>query len=299
MAQSVTQFADSIDPSFQKVFVDTEKEWPTVAERVFHVEDTNLYNTKHSANSGFGLVPEKTHGLAATIDQRYQLYDKTYTQVSYSLAVEVTREMLAFDLTSSFKTLPRALQFSWKQTIETLAANVFNRHINGSYLGADGKVLCANDHPPRPNSSASQDNLGTAGSLTHTTLADGRLNLLKTKNARELQEQRIADRLIIPPDLFEKASIITKSDRKSGSANWDVNIFKGEALDIIQWPFITVTTAYWLQDSRQHDLYIMFSQRPEFNRDKGVSEQIAKWYIFVMCALGFSGWRGIWGNNGA
>jgi hypothetical protein len=176
---------------------------------------------------------------------------------------------------------------------------VFNRHINSSYLGSDAKALCANDHPPRVGSSASQDNLGTAGSLTHTTLADGRLNLLKTKNARELQEQRIADRLIVPPELYEKANIITKSDRKSGSANWDVNIFKGEGMDIIQWPFITITTGYWLQDSRQHDLYILFSARPEFNRDKGVSEQVAKWYIYARCAVGFSGWRGIWGNNGA
>jgi len=299
MAMTLPQFADSIDPSFQKVWVDTDKEWPTVTEKLFHVESTSLYNTKHSFNTGLGAVPVKTAGTATTIDQRYQGYDKTYTQVSFGLGVEVTREMMDFDLTSSMKQLPRALQFSMKQTIETYGANIFNRHINGSYLGPDGKVLCANDHPAHPLSSVEQDNLGTAGSLTHTTLADGRLNLMLTKNERNMQGRLQADRLIIHPNNGEKARIILKSEKKSGSANWDVNIFRDGGIEPVEWPFISVTTGYWLQDSKEHKLYLLWSCKPEFNRDKGVSEQIAKWYVYARFAIGFSNWRGIWGNNGA
>ena len=295
---NTAQFADNLDPAFRKIFHDTEKQWPSVMERIFNVESSSLHAEKMSANSGLGLTPVKTEGTATTLDTRVQLYDKTFTHVAYGVGVEITREMMDDDLSGSMKATPQAMSISGKQTIETLAANHFNRHVTGAYTGPDGKVLCATDHPAY--GSASQSNLGTAGSLTHSTLAAGRLAMKKMKNHRGLFQRVDPKILLVPPDLEEKAQIIVNTDRKSGSANWDVNIFNGSGIEIVVWNFITVTTAYWLiGDKAQHQMYWFWRTKPEFNRDRGVSEQIAKWYTYFRCISGHVDWRGIWGNNGA
>jgi hypothetical protein len=106
------------------------------------------------------------------------------------------------------------------------------------------------------------------------------------------------DYLLLSPTLEEKARIIIGDHYKSGSANYDVNILGNMGLNILVNPYITVTTAYWLI-SKTNQLQWIWSRKPEFNRDKGVSEQIAKWYTYFRAANGWTGFRGVVGNNGA
>jgi len=175
--------------------------------------------------------------------------------------------------------------------------NHFNRHITSGYTGGDGLVLCHDTHTTT-QSSATFDNLGAAGSLTHTTLADLRLLQKKMKNWREIPEVIDSKWLLVPLDLEEKANILLGDRYKSGSANYDVNIFNGAGLTIVASPFITVTTAYWLIAAK-NGLKWKWSARPEFNRDKGVSDQVAKWYTYWRAVSGWNDFRGIVGNNGA
>lgn len=298
MAMTTGQHADSLDPGFRTIFHDDEPAKPAVMSRLFNESTTDLLTVKESSVSGFGQVPQKTQGQAATVDQRYQGYNASYTQLFYSMAAEVTREMLDFDRGGSMKTIPTAMSAAVKATLETMAANHFNRHITSGYTGPDGSLLCVTNHAARAGSAATHGNLGTAGSLTHTTLADGRLNMNKTKGVRQEPMETKPNYLQVPPDLEEKALIITGSDRKSGTANWDVNIFKGGGLEIVVNNYITITTGYWLI-SKNNKLQWIWSAKPEFNRDKGVSEQIAKWYVYFRCVSGWTDWRGVWGNNGA
>jgi hypothetical protein len=288
--------ADSLDPGFKTVFYQEDKAYPMFMEMLFNVKNTNLLTEKESKITGVGLIPRKTEGGAAEGDQRYQGYDKSYTQLFYSLEVECTREMLAYDLHGNMKNLPKAMKRSTNATVETIAANHFNRHINGSYLGPDGVVLCSNSHPNN-HTSAVHDNLSTAGSMTHTTIADMRLLQRKMKNEAQIPELLSMDYLLVPLDLEETARIITGDHYKSGSANYDVNILNGMGLKILPNPYITVTTAYWLI-SKNNYMNWFWSARPEFNRDKGVSEQVAKWYVYFACVSGWTDFRGIVGNNG-
>jgi hypothetical protein len=44
-------------------------------------------------------------------------------------------------------TRTQALAFSFRQTKENVAANVYNRAFNTAYTGGDGKALLVTDHP--------------------------------------------------------------------------------------------------------------------------------------------------------
>jgi hypothetical protein len=297
MPENTAAMADSLDPIFKNVYYQKDKPYPSFMNTLFTVENTNLLTLKESKLTGVGLIPRKTQGAAASSDQRYQGYDQSYTQLFYSLEVEATREMLDFDLHGNIANLPKAMRRSTDATIETIGANHFNRHINGSYLGPDGVVLCSNSHPNN-HTSAVHDNLGTAGSMTHTTIADLRLLQKKMKNEAQIPEMLGLDYLLVPLDLEEKARIITGDHYKSGSSNYDVNILNGAGLKILANPYITVTTAYWIV-AKDNFLKWFWSAAPEFNRDKGVSEQVAKWYVYFRCVSGWTDFRGVVGNNGA
>ncbi len=296
MPISTAAHADSLDPSFRLVYHMTDKEFPTYMSMFYTESDTNILTVKESKVTGVGIIPRKTQGQAATLDEQYQGYNKDYTQKFYSLGVEVTREMLDFDLHNSMANLPKALKRATTATVETIGANTFNRHINGSYLGPDGVVLCSNSHP-NTHTSAVHDNLDTAGSMTHTRIAAMRLLQRKMKNERQLPEMLGLDYLLVPFELEEKAKIVTGDHYKSGAANYDVNILHGAGLQVIVNPYITVTTAYWIV-AKDNFLKWIWSAQPEFNRDKGVSEQVAKWYVYFRCIEGWTDFRGIIGNNG-
>lgn len=296
MPQSTAANADSLDPIFRKIYHDEDKEWPTFMSMFFNESTTDLLTLKESKVTGIGFIPRKTEGQAATLDSRYQGYDQTYTQLFYSLGVEVTREMLDFDRSGAVANLPKAFNRATKATIETIAANHFNRHRNGSYLGPDGVELCDNSHPNQ-HTSAVHDNLDSPGSMTHTRIAAMRLLQKKMKSEAQMPEMLGMDYLLVPLELEEKAKIVTGDHYKSGSQNYDVNILNGAGLKVIANPYITVTTAYWIV-AKDNYLEWIWSTRPEFNRDKGVSEQVAKWYVYFACVSNWTDFRGIIGNNG-
>ena len=293
---STAQIADSLDPAFRKIFHDAAKDLPQIREQIYNIESSSLYQEKLSAMSGLGLVPTKTEGTATTMDDRVQLFDETFTHTSYGQGFQATREALDDDLGGSLKNTPKAMSRSILATRETLAAHPFNRHVTGAYTGADGKVLCATDH--LAYGAATQSNLTTAASMTHATLASMRLALRKLKDHRGIGQRTEGRKLLVPPDLEEKAGIVTGDHYKDGSMNYDKNILHN-AWEIVVWNYITITTAYWvLADKSDHQLYWFDRVKPEFNRDKGVSEQVAEWYSYFRCSNGFVDWRGIQGNNG-
>ena len=98
--------------------------------------------------TGFGLATVKNQGAAVSYDSETQGPTKRYTHVTYGLGYIVTREELEDNLYEVVsKRRIKALSFSVRQTEETVAANIMNRAFNSSYTGADGKEMCATDHP--------------------------------------------------------------------------------------------------------------------------------------------------------
>ena len=140
------------------------------------VEYTDLFDMDTSDKNyeelveltGFGLAPVKTEGSGVQYDSESQGYTKRATHVAYSLGYIVTREELddnQYEIVS--KRRSKALAFSFRQTKEIVAANVYNRATNSSYTGGDGKELLATDHP---TSNGNQSNeLATAADLSEAS----------------------------------------------------------------------------------------------------------------------------------
>ena len=111
------------------------------------------------------------------------------------------------------------------------------------------------------------------------------------------------DTLIEPPALEKEARILLESQQRTGTANNDINPYKGR-LKLIVWDYLGSAaggsdTAWFVLDSKQADLNF-------YNRDdRGVEgpeydfdTKTAKWSVVARWSVGFSDWRGVYGSKG-
>jgi hypothetical protein len=109
--------------------------------------------------------------------------------------------------------------------------------------------------------------------------------------------------LIVPPALEKEARILLDSSLRAGTANNDLNPYKG-ALKLIVWDFLGSAaggsdTAWFILDEGLHQLnWFDRSNRglegPEYDFDT----KNAKWSILLRYSQGFSSWRGTYGSLG-
>lgn len=177
---------------------------------------------------GTGLMPVKAQGAGVSYDQIRQGYVQRYNHLTYAMGIIFTYEMLAdkqYDL--GFKQA-RYLGFSARQTQETVAANVLNRAFNSSYAFADGKELCATDHP-KVSGGTFRNELATAADLSHAALEQALIDIDNFTDDRGLKIAVRGTKLIVPTALRFEAARILKSSLESGTANNDANVIRSEA----------------------------------------------------------------------
>jgi len=196
------------------------------------VEYTDLFETRSSdkayeetmAMSGFGLASAIPSGSSVSYDTASQSFITRFTHVKYGLGFIITREMVEDDQYKQVGNLrAQALAMSMRITKETVGANVYNRAFNASYLGGDGKELCATDHPSK-NGPAYANELTVAATLSEAALEQACIDIMRMKNDRGLQIKIMPVSLHIPPELYFEAERILGSRLRVGTANNDKNV---------------------------------------------------------------------------
>lgn len=295
-----------LDPSFRKIYNDTEKRFDSKIASVFNVENTDKAYEKDTSVSGLGRLVPKAEGDSIVYSKPTAGYPVVYTPLTWALGEIITHEMYKDDLTNIMKKAPRRLAEAKMTTKEYFAADIFNYGFTygggGSALfnGGDGKALFASDHPLKSGGTFSNY---TTADLDEDALEAAMVSMRATKdNKGELQQIR-PDVLLVPPALEKEARILLESTQRTGTANNDINPYKG-ALKIVVWDFLGAAaggsdTAWFLMDSSQH-------QVNWFNREDGAVEgphydfdtRDAKWNVLARWAVGFSDWRGVYGSKG-
>jgi len=199
-----------------------------------HAEEfKDLFDTQTSSQaweedvmtSGFPLAPVKREGGATTYASNAQVYTSRYTHVAYSLGFIVTFEE---NLNNLYPKLAgqrsKALGFSMRQTKENVAANVYNRCTNGSYLGGDGVVLLSASHPSAAGNWSNI--LAPAADISETALEDLCIQIMGATNHDGLRIALMAQSLHIPRQLWFEANRILKSTLQVNTGDNNINVLK-------------------------------------------------------------------------
>jgi hypothetical protein len=269
-------------------------------DKLFEVDDSSKAYEEDVQITGFGLAPVKTQGGSISYDTEHQGFVQRYTHVAYALGYVVTHEELKDNLYMEVASRrAKGLAFSMNQTIETVAANIYNRATNGSYVYADGQPLLDANHPNTTGGTWS-NLLSTAADLSHAAIEDLSIQMMGATNDRGLQIPLMGKSLIVPRQEYFNAKRILNSTLESGTANNDVNVLKGYFPDgIVMNHYLDDADAWFIRTNAPNGMKFLWRERPSFDNDGDFDTKNLKHAGYMRFIAGVTDPRGLYGTPGA
>lgn len=291
---------DALDANLNEMFQDGTTSWPEEYSKVFNVETSDKQSEKDSYESGFGLMPEKAEGVAATYDTILQGISKKYTHATYALGYEITEEAVEDNLRTpeTFNKLPQALNRAAMETVEVTAANVIN---NGfTTTGFDGVSLFSTAHPSLDGSTQA-NRPSTDADLSVTSLTAGLTTIEKFTDERGLKRPTKAVMLAVPPDLWNVAEELLGSEYKPYTANNEVNALQAKDLRYFVWHYMTDVDAWALfAEKGMHKLKFYWRVKlGALRRGTDFDSTNLKHLARMRFSVDYSHWMGTYGTVGA
>lgn len=275
----------------------------------YGIEYTDLFDQLTSEQAyeedyqvtGYGLAPIKTEGGAVTYDSEIGGIVSRYTHIAYALGYIVTHEELVdnlYEKVSNRRAGRNAV--SMAQTIENIAANVYNRAFNSSYTFGDGVELCSASHPFVVGGTGS-NLLVPAADLSELALEDLTIQIMGTTDDKGLLFKVMPRSLIIARQEFYNANRILQTIQQSGTANNDINVLRSvnafpEGVKVNH--YLTAPHAWFIRTNCPNGMQMFWRERPTFTQDNDFDTMNAKAKSYMRFSVGMTDWRSVFGSNG-
>lgn len=271
-------------------------------------EYKDLFDTQTSSKNyeedqllpGLGLAPVKAEGAAVAYDSLSQGFTSRYTHIAYALGFILTREALD-DNQYKGKALNamRKLARSFKQTKETVAANVYNRAHTAGYTFGDGVILCATTHPTLAGNQSNR--LTTAADLSEASLEDLVIQIGQAVDERGLKVKLMPKSLHIPVQLQFEAARILKSTLQNDSANNAINALRAmgmfpEGAKVNH--YFDDADAFFIRTDAEQGMIHFERVAPEFAQDNDFDTSNLKYKGYERNSFGNTDFRGVYSNGG-
>ena len=223
MAINRAQLVKELVPGLHALFGLEYERYPAEYEEIFDTESSERAFEEEVMLSGFGEAPVKSEGSMVTYDTAQESFTARYSHETIALAFSLTEEAIEdnlYDTLSSRYT--RALARSMMTTKNIKGANILNNAFSSSFVGGDGKELCATDHPTVGNETQ-RNELSTAADLNETSLEQSLIDIAAFEDERGLKINAQARKLIIPTALQFVADRLLETPGRVGTADNDIN----------------------------------------------------------------------------
>lgn len=294
------QVVDTLDANLNSMYQDGLEGWGNEYQKIFNVLNSTKQTEQDSYESGFGAMPEKPEGVAATYDTIFPGIKETYTHKTYALGYELTEEAIEDNLQTqeTFNKLPQALSRSGEETVEITAANIFNNGFSTS--GFDGTTLFSTSHPKLGGGTQS-NRPSTDADLSVTSLTAGLTAIEKFTDERGLKKPTKAVLLVVPTDLWNVAEELLESEYKPYVANNEVNALQKKDLQYFVYHYLTDTDAWFLlAEKGMHMLKFYWRVKPgALRRGSDFDSTNLKHLARMRFSVGYSHHMGTYGTSGA
>jgi len=302
MAINRAQLVKELVPGLHALFGMEYERYAAEYGDVFDTESSERAYEEEVMLSGFAEAPVKSEGSGVTYDTAQESFTARYTHETIALAFSLTEEAIEdnlYDTLSSRYT--RALARSMMQTKNIKGANVLNNAFSSSYLGGDGKELCATDHPTVGNEDQKNE-LSTSADLNETSLEQALIDIAAFEDERGLKINAQARKLLIPSALQFIADRLLESPGRVGTADNDINAVRNMGMVPEGYTvnhFLTDTDAFFLKTDVPNGLK-HFERTPVSTNMEGDFETgNVRYKARERYSFGWSDWRGIFGSPGA
>lgn len=280
-----------------RTYDEHKEEWPMLFD-----QDSSTQNYEEDVQIiGFGLAPVKPEGQGTIYTAEAQGFISRYVHLAYSLGYIVTQEELEDDKYEAVsKRRAASLAFSFRQTKENVAANVYNRAFNASFVGGDGVSLCSTAHPNTSGGTFS-NMLAVGADLSEASLEDLIIQIMGATDDVGNLINLMPQRLIVPRQEWFNANRIMKSVFQPGTANNDINIIKAEGAipgGIALNHYLTAPHAWFLRTNCPNGMKMYQRVSISFEQDNDADTGNAKAKSRERYSFGWTDPRAVFGSNG-
>lgn len=298
---STGSFPKALWPGIEAWFGAAYDEYPQQWKQCFEVKTSKQQYEEDAGFSGMGLAPLKAEGSAIQYDSMKQSYVKRYTMLSYAIAYMITREERDDNLYGKLSIArTRAAGYSMNATIETVAANVYNRAFNASFTGGDGVSLLNTAHPTAGGSFANKPTNDM--DLSELALEDAIIAISDFTNDRGIRIAIKPQQLIIPTSLIFTAKRILNNPNQPDTAERNINALY-QLNSIPQGYFVnhyfTNSNAWFIKTSCPEGMKFYMRTAPMMEDDNDFDTKNGKYSCFARFVPGWTDPRGLYGSSGA
>lgn len=261
-----------------------------------------ILNSEFENFTGLGIAQQTGEKEPYNREDLNQAYQVTITPVKFTKAIEITEEMLRFNLWPKINNLVSGVANALNARIDTDAAKIFYLGFGTTFFtGGDAKGLFDSAHPmgdgtTQTNTSTlplSYDNLKTAIQAMDRFYDDKGIQLLPCTSLV----------LIVARENKERAEEVMRSIGNPDNANRITNVFNNGSgyleLVVANWIPVTTYSKYWFVIDRERASYMtkmVWGWRPKFDDDKVINNGTKVYTGSVMFRPGFQSWQWAWGS---
>ena len=302
MAINRAQLVKELTPGLHALFGLEYERYNNEHEDIFDTESSERAFEEEVMLTGFGEAAVKGEGAAVVYDTAQEAWTARYSHETVALAFSLTEEAIEdnlYDTLSSRYT--RALARSMQSTKQVKAANVLNNAFSSSYVGGDGKELCATDHPTVANIDMKNE-LSTAADLNETSLEQALIDIAAFKDERNLKVNAQARKLIIPPALQFVADRLMETPGRVGTSDNDINAIRNMGMiseGYVVNHYLTDTDAFFIKTDVPNGLKHFVRTPVATNMEGDFETGNVRYKARERYSFGWSDWRGFFGSPGA
>ncbi len=252
--------------------------------------------------TGLGIAQQTGEKEPYNREDLNQAYQVTITPVKFTKAIDITEEMLRFNLWPKINNLVSGVANALNARINTDAAKLFYLGFGTTFFtGGDGVALFSASHPM--GDGTTQSNTGTL-TLSYDNLKSTIQAMDRFYDDKGIQLLPCSKlRLIVARENKERAEEVLRSIGNPDNANRVSNVFNnGEGfidLVVANWIPATTYSKYWFVIDLERASYMtkmLWGWRPKFDDDKVINNGTKVYTGSVMFKPGFLSWQWAYGQ---
>lgn len=234
-----------------------------------------------------------------TVSQGYRVqvpYEK------FSRGLNLEKELFLAKNYKDVKDKVNDLALASYRSMQMSAGNVFDNAFSydaENLITADGKALCASDHPKASDNAETIDNAGTLA-LTPKNVDTVMNEMIDWEDSKGNPINVMPDCLIVGTKQLRNAKKVVGSEKEPFDANNGINVYSDGSLKVLYNPFIR-ENVWFLADSRKmHNMMKwinFFYNKPFLDNDSDFDTEIIKYKVVGYWNKVAKDYRFIYGNQ--
>ena len=295
------------DPRIRNIWDEKQTQLSTrldYAELGLKDENAEILDSKFENFTGLGIAQATGEKESYNREDVNPGYNVTITPKKFTKSIDISEEMLRFNLWPKINNLVGGVANSLNARINTDAAKIFYLGFGTTFFtGGDSVALFSASHPTSPLDSTTQSNTGGTNPLSYDNLKTAIQKMDRFTDDKGIQLLPCQNlRLIVARENKERAMEVLKSIGNPDSANRLSNVFVTETgqidLKVAYW-IPSGYSKYWFVVDLDRAAYMakmMWGWKPRFDDDKVINNGTKVYTGSAMFAPGFQAWQFAYGS---